>query len=188
MSEFNFSNEEDSTVRELLQRLGENNAEQTSTERLTQQSSIQDLLAYDNDIHEDDKLLIELRGLTEQECDPGTLDSQNPIFEEVLTSTIDPKRQAAEDLELLTQMICDRFSPRLKSEMERRGFHRSDRIFSHQLIVTHPSDSAQTALSSLKSEQAEVLERLAQEIEQLLYHRLIYEHERLGRFLGCLPW
>jgi hypothetical protein len=99
------------------------------------------------------------------------------------------KRQAAKDLELLTQMICDRFSPRLKSEMERRGFHQSDRIFSHQMIAIHPIDSAQkAALSSLKAEQAEVLERLAQEIEQLLYHRLIYERERLGRFMGCLPW
>jgi hypothetical protein len=57
------------------------------------------------------------------------------------------------------------------------------------MIAIHPIDSAQkAALSSLKAEQAEVLERLAQEIEQLLYHRLIYERERLGRFMGCLPW
>jgi hypothetical protein len=141
------------------------------------------------DIHEDDKLLLLLSESTQQECDQGTFASQSPILEEVLTPTVKPKRQAAEDLELLTQMICDRFSPRLKAEMERRGFHQSDRIFSHQMIATHPIDSAQkTALSSLKAEQAEVLERLAQEIEQLLYYRLIYERERLGRSVGCLPW
>lgn len=98
------------------------------------------------------------------------------------------ERNNAEDLELLTQMICDRFSPRLKSEMERRGFHQSNRIFSHRMIATHQIDSAQTALSSLNSEQADVIERLAQEIEQLLYHRLIHERERLGRSVGCLPW
>jgi hypothetical protein len=93
------------------------------------------------------------------------------------------KQQAAKDLELLTQIICDRFSQRLKSEMERKGFHQSNRIFSHQMIATQ-----QTILSSLKSEQAEVLERLAQEIEQLLYYRLISERERRGRSVGCLPW
>jgi hypothetical protein len=93
------------------------------------------------------------------------------------------ERNKAKDLELLTQIICDRFSQRLKSEMERRGFHQSNRTFSHQMIATQ-----QTVLSSLKSEQAEVLERLSQEIEQLLYYRLIYERERLGRSVGCLPW
>lgn len=178
MNEFNSSNKEDSRVRELLQRLNQSNAEQTSTEQLTQHSSIQDLLAYDNDLHDQQ----------ENDLPPVTFAPQNSILEEVLTSTVDNERQAAEDLELLTQMMCDRVFSRLKSEMERRGFHQSERIFSHPTIVTHKLDSAQTALSSLKSEQAEVLERLAQEIEQLLHHRLIYERERRGRFIGCLPW
>ena len=39
-------------LRDLLQHLNRSNAEKTSTNRPSQQSSIQDLLAYDNDRHD----------------------------------------------------------------------------------------------------------------------------------------
>jgi hypothetical protein len=121
--------------------------------------------------------------LTQQEGElpPGTFAPQNPILEEVLTPTVNTVEQAAEDLELLAQIICDRFSPRLSLEMERNGCYQSNRIFSRQTIATHQTSS--------KSEQtADVLELLAQEIEQLLHHRLVHERERQGRSVGCLPW
>ncbi|MBH8576657.1 hypothetical protein I8752_27445 [Nostocaceae cyanobacterium CENA369] len=121
--------------------------------------------------------------LTQQgsELPPGTFAPQNPILEEVLTPAVNSVEQAAEDLELLVQMICDRISPRLNIEMERKGYHQSHRIFSHQTIATHQTSS--------ESEQStDVLEQLTQEIEQLLHHRLIHERERRGRFVGCLPW
>lgn len=122
--------------------------------------------------------------LTQQEGElpPGTFAPQNPILVEVLTPEVNTVQQAAEDLELLAQIVCDRFSPHLNLEMERRGCHQSDRIFSRKMIATYQI--------SPKSEQstADVLEQLAQEIEQLLHHRLIYERERQGRTVGCLPW
>ena len=118
---------------------------------------------------------------TEDLLPPGTFTPQNPKLEEVLTPTVNTNEQAAKDLELLAQIVCDRISPHLNSQMERRGFHQSNRIFSHQTIATDKIFS--------KSEQAaDVLERLTQEIEQLLHHRLIYERERWGRSGGCLPW
>lgn len=137
------------------------------------------------------KFLSLTQDLTQQEGElpPGTFAPQNPKLEEVLTPTVNPVQQAAEDLELLSQMVCDRISPHLNLEMERKGCHQSNRIFSHQTIATHQIDSAQSALSSSKSEQStDVLEQLAQEIEQLLHQRLVHERERQGRFVGCLPW
>lgn len=179
-------------VRELLQQLNRSNADKTSTDQPSQQSSIQDLLAYDNDRHDQRaKALLLTQDLTQQEGElpPGTFAPENPILEEVLTPDVNAVQQAAEDLELLAQMVCDRISQRLNSEMEHHGFHQSNRIFSHQMIAIHQINSAQIALSSSKSEQAlDVVERLAQEIEQLLHHRLVYESERRGRSLGCLPW
>jgi hypothetical protein len=112
---------------------------------------------------------------------PGTFAPENPILEEVLTSTVDTVQQAAEDLELLANMVCDRISPRLNLEMERRGFHQSNRIFSHQTI-------APDRISSKSGQAADVLEQLIQEIEELLHQRLVYERERWGRFVGSLPW
>lgn len=121
--------------------------------------------------------------LTQQEGElpPGTFAPQNPILEEVLTPAVNTVEQAAEDLELLVRMICDRISPHLNQEMERNGYHQSNRIFSHQMIATH-----QTSAESKQS--IDVLEQLTQEIERLLHHRLIHERERRGRFVGCLPW
>ena len=180
------------TVHDLLRQLNRGNAAKTSTDRSTQQSSIRDLLAYDNDRYDQRAKALSLtQDLTQQEGErpPGTFAPQNPILEEVLTPSVNTVRQAAEDLELLAQMICDRISPRLNLEMERNGFHQSNRIFARQTIATHQIDSAQIGQSSSKSEQAtDVLERLAQEIEQLLHHRLVYERERRGRSVGCLPW
>ncbi|RCJ42044.1 hypothetical protein A6770_35310 [Nostoc minutum NIES-26] len=121
--------------------------------------------------------------LTQQqgELPPGTFAPQNPILEEVLTPAVNTVQQAAENLELLAHIICDRISPRLNLEMERRGYHQSSRIFSRQTIAIYQTSS--------KSEQSiDVLEQLTQEIEQLLHHRLIDERERRGRFIGCLPW
>ncbi len=165
------------TVHDLLRQLNGSNAAKTSTDQSTQHSSIRDLLAYDNDRYDQRAKALSLtQDLTQQEGElpPGTFAPQNPILEEVLTL------QAAEDLELLSQMVCDRISPRLNLEMERNGFHQSNRIFSRQTIP---------AQSSSKSEQApDVIEQLAQEIEQLLHQRLVHERERRGRFIGCLPW
>ena len=124
-----------------------------------------------------------IQNLTQQEGElsQGTFAPQNPILEEVLTPAVNSVEQAAEDLELLVQMICDRISPHLNFEMERNGYHQSNHIFSHQTIATQQIFS--------KSEQStDVLEQLAQEIEQLLHHRLIHERERRGRSVGCLPW
>lgn len=171
-------------LRDLLQHLNRSNAEKTSTNRPSQQSSIQDLLAYDNDRHDQPQDLTQQEG----ELPPGTFAPENPILEEVLTPDVNAV-QPAEDLELLAQMVCDRISQRLNSEMEHHGFHQSNRIFSHQTIAIHQINSAQIALSSSESEQAlDVVEQLAQEIDQLLHHRLVYESERRGRSLGCLPW
>lgn len=124
-----------------------------------------------------------IQDLTQQEGElpPGTFAPQNPILEEVLTPGVNTVEQAAEDLELFVQMICDRISPHLNLEMERKGYHQSHRIFSRQTIATHQTSS--------ESEQStDVLEQLTQEIDQLLHHRLIHERERRGRFVGCLPW
>jgi hypothetical protein len=162
------------TVHDLLQQLNQSNAE------TVQQSSIRDLLAYDNDRYDQP---VKAQDLTQQESElpPGTFAPQNPILVEVLTPAVNSVEQAAADLELLAQIVCDRISPHLKVEMERHGYHQSDRIFSRQTIATHQTSS--------KSEQAaDVLEQLAQEIEQLLHHRLIHERERRGRSVGCLPW
>lgn len=112
---------------------------------------------------------------------PGTFAPKNPVLEEVLAPTVNTVQQAAEDLEFFTQMICDRISPRLNLKMERTGFHQSNRIFSHQTI-------APDQIYSKSGEAADILEQLVQEIEQLLHHRLIYERERWGRSVGCLPW
>ena len=179
------------TVYDLLRQLNRSNAAKTPTDQLTQQSSIQILLAYDNERYDQRaKALLLTQDLTQQEGElpPGTFAPQNPILEEVLTPSVNTVRQAAEDLELLAQMICDRISPRLNLEMERNGFHQSNRIFSHKTIATHQIDSAQIALSSSSEQAPDVLERLAQEIEQLLHHRLVHERERRGRSVGCLPW
>ncbi len=145
-----------------------------------QQSSIRDLLAYDSDRHDqsDKSLTQDLTPLAG--VPPGTFAPQNPLLEEVLTPSVNTIRQASEDLELLVQMICDFLSPHLNLEMERRGFHQSNRIFSHQTIATHQIDPAQSALSS----STDVLERLIQEIDQKLHQRLVYERERQGRFVG----
>ncbi|MEH2247651.1 hypothetical protein [Nostoc sp.] len=190
-SEDSVDNQADKTIYDLLRQLNRSNAAKTPTDQSTQQSSIRDLLAYDNDRHHQRAKALSLtQDLTQQEGElpPGTFAPQNPILEEVLTPAVNTVQQAAEDLELLAQIVCDRISPHLNSEMERRGFHQSNRIFSHQTIATHQIDSAH-ALSSSKSEQAtDVLEQLAQEIEQLLHHRLVHERERWGRFVGCLPW
>ncbi|MEH2438447.1 MAG: hypothetical protein V7K25_30345 [Nostoc sp.] len=172
------------TVHDLLRQLNRSNAAKTSTDRSTQQSSIQDLLVYDNDRYDQRaKALLQTQDLTQQqgELPPGTFAPQNPILEEVLTPAIDTVQEAAEDLELLAQIVCDRISLRLNLEMERNGFHQSNRIFSRKTITTHQTSS--------KSEQIpDVLERLVQEIEQLLHHRLVHERERRGRSVGCLPW
>ncbi|PSB28207.1 hypothetical protein [Chlorogloea sp. CCALA 695] len=166
-------------ARDLLQQLNQSNAKKTSTGS-AQQSSIQDLLAYDKNRHDQHTEA----PLTPPELPPGTFAPQNPVLEEVLTPTVDIQ---SADLELLTQMICDRISPRLNPEMERRGFHQSNRIFSHEMIAIHQVDSSHSL--SLSSEQTpEVIEKIAQEIEQLLHYRLVYERERRGRSLGCLPW
>ncbi|MBW4457592.1 MAG: hypothetical protein KME55_35855 [Nostoc indistinguendum CM1-VF10] len=137
-----------------------------------------------NDRHDQRaKALSQTQDLTQQEgkLPPGTFVPQNPILEEVLTPTANTVQQVAEDLELLAQIVCDRISPYLNSQMERRGFYESNRIFSHQTIATDETSS--------ESEQAaDVLERLTQEIEQLLHHRLVYERERWGQSVGCLPW
>ncbi|MHC5730611.1 MAG: hypothetical protein ACYTXY_42190, partial [Nostoc sp.] len=117
------------------------------------------------------KALLLTQDLTQQEGElpPGTFAPQNPILEEVLTPAVNPVRQAAEDLELLTQILCDRISLRLNLEMERNGFHQSNRIFSRQTIPVQ---------SSSKSEHApDVIEQLAEEIEQLLHQRLVHERE-----------
>lgn len=165
-------------IRDLL-----SNAKKTSIERSTQQSSIRDLLAYDSDRHDQSAKSL-TQDLTPQGgVPPGTFAPQNPQLEEVLTPSVNTDRQAAEDLELLVQMICNFFSPHLNPEMERRGFHQSNRIFSHQTIATHQIDPTQSLSSS-----TDVLERLIQEIEQELHQRLVYERERQGRFAGCLPW
>ncbi|MEH1841123.1 MAG: hypothetical protein V7L20_20780 [Nostoc sp.] len=117
----------------------------------------------------------------EGELPPGTFAPQNLILVEVLTPAVNSVEQTAEDLELLVQMICDRISLHLNLEMERNGYHQSNRIFSHQTIATQQ-------ISSKSEQSTDVLEQLAQEIEQLLHHRLIHECERRGRFVGCLPW
>jgi len=173
-------------IRDLSQQINLSNAEKTSTDRSMQQSSIRNLLAYDSDRHDQSAKsltqdLTPLAGVP-----PGTFAPQKSLLEEVLTPppSVNTVRQAAEDLELLVQMICDFLSPHLNLEMERRGFHQSNRIFSHQTIATHQIDPAQSALSS----STEVLERLIQEIEQELHQRLVYERERQGRLAGCLPW
>ncbi|WP_375505562.1 hypothetical protein [uncultured Nostoc sp.] len=167
------------TVHDLLRQLNQSNAAKTSTDRSTQQSSIQDLLAYDNDRYDQRAKVSLTQDLTQ--LPPGTFAPQNPILEEVLTPAVNTVEQGVEDLELLAQIVCDRISPRLNLEMERRGFHQSNRIFSQKTITTHHTSS--------KSEQVpDVLERLVQEIEQLLHHRLIHERERRGRSVGCLPW
>lgn len=182
MSEFNLPRNETSddadneadfqTVHELLRQLNLSNAQKASID-LTQHSSIQVLLAYDNDRYDQP-----IEDLTQQEGElpPGL---QNPK-EEQLTPTDNPVGPAA-DLELLAQMICDRISLHLHPEMERRAYHHN-RIFSHQIIQIG-------SVSLANSEQApDVLERLTQEIEQLLHHRLVYERERQGRTVGRLPW
>ncbi|MDZ8221683.1 hypothetical protein [Nostoc sp. ChiVER01] len=167
------------TVHELLRQLNQNNAAKTSSDRSTQQSSIQDLLAYDNDRYDQPAKVSLTQNLTQ--LPPGTFAPQNPILEEVLTPDVNTVQQAVEDLELLTQIVCDRINLRLNLEMERNGFHQSNRIFSQKTITTPQTFS--------KSEQIpDVLERLVQEIEQLLHHRLIHERERRGRSVGCLPW
>lgn len=167
------------TVHELLRQLNQSNAAKTSTDRSTQQSSIQDLLAYESDRYDQRAKVSLTKDLTQ--LPPGTFAPQNPILEEVLTPAIDTVQQAAEDLELLAQIVCDRINLRLNLEMERNGFHQSNQIFLQKTITTHQTSS--------KSEQIpDVLERLVQEIEQLLHHRLVHERERRGRFLGCLPW
>ncbi|MEH1959995.1 MAG: hypothetical protein V7L05_08970 [Nostoc sp.] len=183
-SDDNLDNEADlKTVYELSWQLNRSNAAKISTDQSPQQSSIRDLLAYDNDrYNQRAKALLLTQDLTQQEGElpPGTFAPQNPILEEVLTPAVNPVRQAAEDLELLTQILCDRISLRLNLEMERNGFHQSNRIFSRQTIPVQ---------SSSKSEHApDVIEQLAQEIEQLLHQRLVHERERRGRFVGCLPW
>ncbi|WP_375509715.1 hypothetical protein [uncultured Nostoc sp.] len=180
-SDDDVDNEADKTVHDLLRQLNRSNAAKTSTDRSTQQSSIRDLLAYDNDRH--DQRAKALLFLTQQEGElpPGTFAPQNSILEEVLTPAVNTVQQAAEDLELLAQMVCDRLSPHLNLEMERKGFHQSNRIFSHQTIATQQ-------ISSKSEQSTDVLEQLVQEIEQLLHHRLIHEGERRGRSVGCLPW
>ncbi|MEH1870723.1 hypothetical protein [Nostoc sp.] len=176
------------TVHDLLWQLNRSNAANTSTDQSTQHSSIRDLLAYDNDRYDQrTKALSLTEDLTQ--LPPGTFAPQNPIVEEVLTPAVNSVQQAAEDLELLAQIVCDRISLRLNLNMERNGFHQSNHVFSRQTIATHQIDSAQIGQSSSKSRQAtDVLERLAQEIEQLLHNRLIHERERRGRSVGCLPW
>ena len=137
-----------------------------------------------NDRHDQRaKALSPTQDLTQQEgkLPPGTFAPQNPRLEEVLTLTVNTVEQAAKDLESLAQIVCDRISPHLNSQMERRGFHQSNRIFSHQTIATNE-------VSSESEQAADVLERLIEEIEQLLHHRLVYEREQLGRSVGCLPW
>ncbi|MEH2258120.1 hypothetical protein [Nostoc sp.] len=170
------------TVHDLLRQLNQSNAAKTS-DQSTQQSSIRDLLAYDNDrSNQRAKALSLTQDLTQQEgkLPPGTFAPQNPILEEVLTPAVNTVEQAAEDLEFLAQIVCDRISLRLNLEMERNGFHQSNRIFSRQTIAGQ---------SSSKSEQVpDVIERLVQEIEQLLHHRLVHERERRGQSVGCLPW
>ncbi|MEH2371985.1 hypothetical protein [Nostoc sp.] len=188
-SDDDVDNEADKTVHDLLRQFNRSNAAKTSTDQLTQHSSIRDLLAYDNDRHDQPAKALLLLTQQEGELPPGTFAPQNPILQEVLTPAVNTVQQAAEDLELLAQMVCDRISPHLNPEMERRGFHQSNRIFSHQTITNDQIDSAKSALSSSKSEQStDVLEQLTQEIEQLLHYRLIHERERRGRFVGCLPW
>ena len=179
-------------IRELLRQFNRIDTAQTSTEGPSQQSSIGELLAYDNDRdNQPAKALLQTQDLTPQEGElpPGTFAPANPILEEVLTPSVNTIQQAAEDLELLAQMVCDRISQRLNSEMEHKSFHQSNRIFSHQMIAIDQIDSAQIALSSSESRQTlDVVEKLVQEIEQLLHHRIVYQSERRGRSVGCLPW
>ena len=123
----------------------------------------------------------ELNPSTESELPPGTFAPQSPLLEEVLTPIVKNMESSAE-LELFAQIIGDRLSLRLSPEMERHGFHQSNHIFAPRAIAHH-----QTIALSFAQE-PNGLERLAQEIEQLLHHRLIHERERWGRSSGCLPW
>lgn len=181
-----FKSASDDNVR-VLQQLNRSNDTQTSAETPTSSSSMQDLLAYEKNRHNQEA---KAQNLTSQadELPSGTFTPENPPIVEVLTPAVNTA-QAAADLELLTQIVGDFFSQGLNSRMETKGCHQSNRIFSLQAIATPQIDSTQIALSSSNPEQAiDVIAKLTQEIDKLLHHRLVYERERRGSFGGCLPW
>ncbi len=117
---------------------------------------------------------------------PGTFVPASPLLEQVGIPTADPEQDVEEDLDFLAGVICDRIAPNLSLKMERKGLHRSNRIFSRETIETHRMSSIQFGSLPSPSENAKhhALELLSQEIEHLLHHRLTLEQERQGRSTG----
>jgi hypothetical protein len=163
-----------------------------SEDRSVQSSSIKELL--NNIRHSDQLAQIQQQRLDasqrESESLPGTFVPESPPLEQVMIPDTNSEQGAEENLDFLAKVICDRIAPNLSLKMERKGLHRSNRIFSRETIETHRMSSIQFSPLPSPSENAKhnALELLTQEIEHLLYHRLILEQERQGRSTGCLPW
>jgi hypothetical protein len=181
-------------LHDLLSQLNRENNSNASADRPAQSSSIKDLL--DNIKQNDRQAQLQQQRLDAsreaEEIDslPGTFAPASPLLEQVMIPETHSEQEEVEDLDFLAEVICDRIAPNLSIKMERKGFHRSNRIFSRETIETHRMSSMQFNPLTSPSESAKhnVLELLSQEIEHLLYRRLILEQERQGRSTGCLPW
>jgi hypothetical protein len=181
-------------LHDLLRQINRENGMNTSAGQPAQSSSIKDLL--DNIKQNDRQAQLQQQRLdASQEAEevdslPGAFAPASTLLEQVMISTANPEQEVEEDLDFLAGVICDRIAPNLSLKMERKGFHRSNRIFSRETIETHRMSSMQFNPLPSPSENAKhnALELLTQEIEHLLYHRLILEQERQGRSTGCLPW
>jgi hypothetical protein len=179
--------EEFKTVRDLLRQLNQSNGSKSSTDRLVQQSTLQDLLDCDLDRQDPQEQAQLVLRLSYEQSNDDPLDpdaSQNLQLDEDLPSTL-----RAETLDTLAQKVCDRISPHLTLHLERNGFHQCTRIFSQRMLENHRiySTQADSSPSSAAVVQFDALERLTAEIEHLLHHRLVRERERLGRSTGRLP-
>jgi hypothetical protein len=163
-----------------------------SEDRSTQSSSIKDLL--NNIKHSDQLAQIQQQRLDASQREsvplPGTFVPESPLLEQVMIPDTNSEQEVEEDLDFLAGVICDRIAPNLSLKMEREGFHKRNRIFSRETLETHRMSSMQFNPLPLPFENAKhnALELLSQEIEHLLYHRLILEQERQGCSTGCLPW
>jgi hypothetical protein len=179
-------------LRDLLRHLNRENNTNTPEDRPTQSSSIKDLLDNINRSDRQAQLQQQSINASQQEIEsfPGTFAPESLLLEQVMISETHSEQEAEEDLDFLAGVICDRIAPNLSLKMERKGFHRSNRIFSQEIIETHRMSSMEFNLLPSPSEDAKnnALELLSQEIEHFLYHRLTLEQERQGRSTGCLPW
>jgi hypothetical protein len=125
-----------------------------------------------------------------QESTPlGTYSPETPATETILGSDAAVGHQDIETVDILARVIGERIRHSLSRKLECHGLHRNRPIFTRrsEMGQIQPLSQVQASLPSLETN-VDVFERLALDIERLLYQKLVLEQERRTHTAGRLPW